>query len=423
MSKFTTEVRFICETANGLTESQGFTSIQNILSTAAPTVFDFNFPIFDESYRLPLEIKILRHYYTREICEETVGLWKLRLSDRLNMIMPYYNKLYESELLKFNPFYDVDLTTVHKKENSGNENREKDANESRVSVDKNDKTQTVEGNRSEDAKYRDINHTENESSDELTTNKNKNSDTLQVGTSKNTSAENSTTNEKHNDTTIGRKEGSSASNNNESGTAETVNIGKDESWDLYSDTPQGGIDGIKNAANGVSGYGYLTNARNIDRENMGSVKNKTNNQGNSSTNNSEENAESARGDKNEIYAVNRETNDEAVGSTRTIDGETGNETKKGTTNVSGMATGNKEIIGKNDTKTVDSEEGVNSLRRDSKGNEAVDFNNTEDYVEHIFGKQGIRSYSKMLEEFRATFLNIDKMIIDELSDLFFGLWE
>lgn len=423
MSKFTTEVRFICETANGLTESQGFTSIQNILSTAAPTVFDFEFPIFDESYRLPLEIKILRHYYTREICEETVGLWKLRLADRLNMIMPYYNKLYESELLKFNPFYDVDLRTVHKKENSGNENREKDANESRVSIDKNDKTQTIEGNRTEDAKYRDINHAENESSDELTTNKNKNTDTVQVGTSKNTSAENSTTNEKHSDTTIGKKEGSSTSNNNENGTAETVNIGKDESWDLYSDTPQGGIDGVKNAANGVSGYGYLTNARNIDRENVGTVKNKTNNEGNSSTNNSEENAESAKGDKNEIYTVNRETNDEAVGSTRTIDGETGNELKKSTTNASSMSTGNKEIIGKNDTKTVDNEEGFNSLRKDSKGNEVVDFNNTEDYVEHIFGKQGIRSYSKMLEEFRATFLNIDKMIIDELSDLFFGLWE
>ena len=30
--------------------------------------------------------------------------------------------------------------------------------------------------------------------------------------------------------------------------------------------------------------------------------------------------------------------------------------------------------------------------------------------------------SELLEEFRRTFLNIDAMVIEELSDLFFGLW-
>jgi hypothetical protein len=29
----------------------------------------------------------------------------------------------------------------------------------------------------------------------------------------------------------------------------------------------------------------------------------------------------------------------------------------------------------------------------------------------------------MILDFRQTFVNIDKMIIEELSDLFFGLWE
>ena len=33
------------------------------------------------------------------------------------------------------------------------------------------------------------------------------------------------------------------------------------------------------------------------------------------------------------------------------------------------------------------------------------------------------SYAKMLKEFRETFLNIDMMVIESLSDLFFGLWE
>lgn len=110
MSKYTTEVRFICETAAGLTESAGASKVDEIIAKAAPIVFNFDWPIFDEAYRLGLEEKILRHYYTREIGEETVGLWKLRLEDRLNLIMPKYNQLYESAKLEFNPFYDVDYT-------------------------------------------------------------------------------------------------------------------------------------------------------------------------------------------------------------------------------------------------------------------------------------------------------------------------
>lgn len=103
MSKYTTEVRFICESASGLSESKGYNDVEQIISTARSTIFDFNYPIFDENYRAILETKILKHYYTREIGEETVGLWKLRLNTRMNEIMPYYNKLYESELIEFDP--------------------------------------------------------------------------------------------------------------------------------------------------------------------------------------------------------------------------------------------------------------------------------------------------------------------------------
>ena len=110
MSKYTTEVRFICEVAAGLSESADASKIDEIIAKAAPVVFNFDWPIFDEAYRLGLEEKILRHYYTREIGEETVGLWKLRLEDRLNLVMPKYNQLYESAKLEFNPFYDVDYT-------------------------------------------------------------------------------------------------------------------------------------------------------------------------------------------------------------------------------------------------------------------------------------------------------------------------
>ena len=107
MSKYTTEVRFICETLAGLTESEGFDSIDDIIEKSYAKFFDFDFPIFDEEYRPILEKKIIRHFYTREIGDETVGLFMLHLSAKLNDIMPYYNQLYESELIELNPITDV----------------------------------------------------------------------------------------------------------------------------------------------------------------------------------------------------------------------------------------------------------------------------------------------------------------------------
>ena len=89
-------------------------TVDAIIDSAIDKVFNFDFPLFDENYKGVLCKKILKHYYTREIGLETVGLWKLKLNTKLNEIMPYYNKLYSSELLLFNPLHDVDVTTTHK---------------------------------------------------------------------------------------------------------------------------------------------------------------------------------------------------------------------------------------------------------------------------------------------------------------------
>lgn len=235
MSKYTTEVRFICESLSGLDRSEGYSSIENIVQSSIPKIFDFDFPIYDENYRNVLCSKILRHYYTREIGAETYGLWKHWLCTRLNEIMPYYNQMYRSAMLEFNPFYDVELTTTHNRKNNG--------------------TSTTSGN--------------------------------------------------------GTQTGSAS--------------GTDDSLNAYSDTPQGALDNVENLK-------YLTNARKVDS--------KSNSSFNSSTNTS-------------------------------------------------------------DNTTA---------------------NSTEDYLQTIKGKNGSASYSQRLNEFRNTFINIDLMIIENLSDLFLNLW-
>lgn len=180
MSKYTTEVRFICENAAGEIESGGYAKIADIIEKARTKIFDFDYPIFDENYRSVLETKILKHYYTREIGEETVGLWKLRLDTKLNEIMVYYNQMYESTLIDFDPLIDTNYTTQHSGSNSG----QKDDTGSATSNATDNNTITKNG---------------------------------QVDTT-----------------------GSATTNSTSNGTTSN----NDDNWNYYSDTPQGDINGL-----------------------------------------------------------------------------------------------------------------------------------------------------------------------------------
>lgn len=113
MSKFTTEVRYICESEAGYTVSQPYEKVEEVLEKSYQKIFSNEIPFFDENYRTVLEKGILRHFYTREIGVESVGLWKLRLNTKLREIMPYYNKMYKSETLDYNPLYNFEIERTH----------------------------------------------------------------------------------------------------------------------------------------------------------------------------------------------------------------------------------------------------------------------------------------------------------------------
>lgn len=119
MSKYTTEVRFICENKSGLEISGGSGDVDSIIANSWNKIFTSKAPFFDEEYRSILCQKILKHYYLREICCETVGIWTLWMNTRLEEIMPYYNQLYESAKIEFNPMHNVDLTSNHERNVEG----------------------------------------------------------------------------------------------------------------------------------------------------------------------------------------------------------------------------------------------------------------------------------------------------------------
>lgn len=113
MSKYTTQLRFIIE----MNSEEGFPISQRI-EQATSKIFNFNYPIWSEDYRKILEKKILMHYFNKEIGLETVGLWKLYLEERLNLIMPYYNEMYLTTSNKYDWLIDVDVTETYE----GNKN-------------------------------------------------------------------------------------------------------------------------------------------------------------------------------------------------------------------------------------------------------------------------------------------------------------
>lgn len=51
-----------------------------------------------------------------------------------------------------------------------------------------------------------------------------------------------------------------------------------------------------------------------------------------------------------------------------------------------------------------------------------DKSSDDNYIENLKGNNGSKSYSELLMEYRNTLINIDMMIIDELADLFMGVW-
>lgn len=342
MANFTTELRTIVEHYGNNNEVGNYQDIDIAINKALPYIFD-DFNIFDDNYRIALETKIIKHFYTREIAYETVPLWKFKLNTKLAEIMPLYNQLYKSELLKFNPFYDIDIYTEHTKDN------------------KSDATNTANST---------DNTSDNRNTDRVidrSTNEDRNQNSTDNTTTNSTSNRDNTSNTKDTSQTD--------SNNQTSNDSKTGDISRD----LYSETPQGGLEGLENG-------NYLTNARKT-ADDTHTVE--SGNQVNSEKSESDRIANS-----NEKSSSNDVSN--KIG---TID-QTAN---------------TKEDVAESTEDKYQSNRASNSVANSN-------IKSTEDYLQHVYGKTGNTNYNQLLLDFRKTFLNIDMMIIEELEPLFMGLY-
>lgn len=72
------------------------------------------YTIFSEEYRKPLNTKIKQHFWYNEIAHETIDIFLFQLRVKMNEIMPYYNQMYEAELIKRDPFITVRMKSSNK---------------------------------------------------------------------------------------------------------------------------------------------------------------------------------------------------------------------------------------------------------------------------------------------------------------------
>lgn len=108
-------LKTLMESLTNKTEPTTYNDIEGLITAAEPLIFK-DYPIFDESYRSTLNRKILGAYLTREIGCTPASLWLWRLNEKLADIMPYYNQLYKSAALEFEPFEDVNYSRTGSRE-------------------------------------------------------------------------------------------------------------------------------------------------------------------------------------------------------------------------------------------------------------------------------------------------------------------
>lgn len=356
MSKYTTEVRFICEEAAGLRESKGYDDVNDIVEAAYPKIFDNSLNFYNDATRDRLLPKILLHYYTREIGFETVGLWKLKLNQKMREILPYYNQLYASEDLEYDPLKNVDNTHTH--DGAYVDNSKVDNKKNSFATETRDLRTVDDGSSSYD----------------------RNEDTI---------LRHDLTTTHGNDVTMRGNDTTTRGNDT---TARTINANRDH-WIMYSDTPQGGINGVSaaggvGAAGTLSGDAYLTNATHETEAPAATTDTLTHGQ----ITNSHGNITNQFGDIVETY------------------------------NKAGDKADHVDQDGWDKTDNVNTHTGtIQNASEITDDNKRKD-DGTDTYTKHEIGKIGVETYQEMVMKYRDTFLNIDMMIIDELSDLFMKVW-
>ena len=392
-----------------------------------------NYPIFDEGHRAILNNKIIRHYYFREICCDSPERFNFYLETKMDEIMPYYNQLYKSELLEYNPlateFYS-ETNSLSKEAKKAVENYiKKIAEESTGDNYSGSKRENLNEDTKRDASGTETNKaTRTDKLKEVSvtaeTNSNTRTDDLTEavettsGSTKNSDAMN-------NSTTTNALKTTNSSENSGSGTSKTSG----NKVTGFSDIPQAGYETTvtENADGSVTtiSKGYLTTRTTESTNEQNATTTKET--GKATTENTGTvTVKSELKQKDEIA----ETNSSTKTNTGTVE-NAGSVDKTVTKDNTG--TQNNDSDGTMTETETGSKTNKNNIYEDTQRNVFVSSKNVGENAEQekrhekengeLFaeGRRGI-SPADLIRKYREIIQNVDMMIIDELNDLFMGVF-
>lgn len=118
MANYTMTIREICQALTN--DFSPMSDPETLITSAAPLIFSFEYPIWDSTKKVPFQKMILRNFFLEEIGRETYQEWKMRLQNWMIINMPYYNRLYSAVDKEFDIFSDVNLTRTYTEQSSEN---------------------------------------------------------------------------------------------------------------------------------------------------------------------------------------------------------------------------------------------------------------------------------------------------------------
>lgn len=356
-----------------------------------------DYPIFDESHRDVLNKKIISHYFFREIGAETPDRFNWYLRTKMHEIMPYYNELYKSELIDFDPLetfkYNENVSgTKNQKEQGNSQNNLRETGNTTDTygeTKKSDTDKTLTGKSSETVSE----NSESTNADTVTNNLTE----LQINKG---DTESTQTN---NLTTTNATQNTGGGTNVTSGTKQTD----------FSDVPQTGIN--------------TTTVETVNPD--GSITRTTTSTGYLTTRTTDTTNENAKTTTNET-SNGVTTNTGTTGTTNIIT-ENRSNTKTGTVETETTNNASNSYDKSTETEQTDSETVTASIGSDrsivvdnskqNSINQNVNIDETQTNAIERSGRQGT-SPAALISEYRAIILNIDMMIIDELETLFMGVF-
>lgn len=141
MATFTTRISDFIESFTDFRNLQETTDKK--IETGMPYLFSFNYDFYtpSEADKIEFQKQFIRHFYMHEIGFETIGLFKMRLRDKLDLIMPRYKEIYVAQMLLDEKL--LENINIHDIENEKT-NTTKENNENGISQVKN--KATIENN-------------------------------------------------------------------------------------------------------------------------------------------------------------------------------------------------------------------------------------------------------------------------------------